>query len=176
MLALALCGCSAQGYTRVAAPKAGSEAAPNRVWVASPTWDEREFGLPRSAFASEASLVSLDSSEACFDVIVRSWSGADGNWRVALDVDGREVSESGWMPYKCRKDDSCLPRDTSLRGLTTDSDRLVSARGSRLCFRHAVGPTEPVHTLTLSATQGGTTLDFHFRIVPYVSPDAIGFD
>lgn len=174
--ALALPGCSEQGYTQVARPEAGSKTAPNHVWVHSPTWDERDFGLPRSAFASEASLVSLDDGTACFDVVVRSWSGADGNWRVALDVDGREVSHSGWMPFACKSDNPCLPRGTTVRGLTTDDDRLVSARGSRLCFKHIIKPTQPVRTLTLSATQGGTTLDFRWHLVPNVSPSAIGFD
>lgn len=176
LAALLLCGCSAEGYARVERPGVSPTPAPNRVWVASPVWDERDFGLPRNAFASEASLVRLDGGGACFDVIVRSWSGADGNWRVALDVDGREVSQSGWMPFKCTDEDPCLPRDTTLRGLATDADRLVSARGSRLCFRHIVGRSQPVRTLTLSATQGGATLDFHWHLVPSGSPSPVGYD
>ncbi len=174
--ALTLSGCSARGYARVERPGSGATPAPNRVWVASPVWDERDFGLPQNAFASEAALVELDHGGACFDVIVRSWSGADGNWRVALDVDGHEVAQSGWMPYACTADDPCLPRDTTLRALTTDADRLVSARGSRLCFRHVVGKSKPVRTLTLSATQGGTTLDFHWRLVPSHAPSPVGYD
>lgn len=168
--------CGAEGITRVPRPGKSGLVVPNHVFVPNPVWDDEALDVPASALTSEASLYSLDDQQICFDVIVRSWSGTDGNWRVGLAINGRDVETSGWMPFVCKPSDSCLPRDSTVRQLPSDTDPEVSARGSRLCFKHTGVPAYRVRRVTLLATQGGYSLAFRWRLAPHQSTRVIGAD
>lgn len=168
--------CSAASAVRVPRPGSSGLLVPNHVFVRDPTWSEQSVGVPASALTSEASLYSLNDGRVCFDVIVRSWSGADGHWRVRLAINGRDVEASGWMPFACKPKDSCLPHDSTVHMIVSDTDPLVSARGSRLCFKNTGVPAYRVRRVTLSATQGGTSLAFRWRFEPKSSTRVVGAD
>lgn len=176
VMAFGAAGCMAVSAARVPRPGADGRFVPNHVFVPDPVWDDQSVGLPSSALTSEASLYSLNDNQVCFDVLVRSWSGSNGNWRVGLAINGRDVAASGWMPFACKPEDSCLPNDSSVRLLVSDTDPLVSARGSRLCFNHIRVPAYRAKRIALSATQGGYTLTFRWRLEPRSSTRLIGAD
>jgi len=160
LLVLGGAACTWQGSGR--ATRAGNAMAPNVVRVPNGESDEKIVGLPRGALTSEASLLTLDQSGACFDVLVRTWTGAGPSWDVHVEVDDVETSSFKWTPRVCAPSASCLPPGAYLRGLTSDADDRVLVRGGRLCVRAPNG--DAARSIDLHLRQGAAEIVFAFRI------------
>lgn len=135
------------------------EPAPTSISFRMDESGEVILSLPRGATTSEIAFVRAEDGEVCFDVLLRTWAGADRNFEVLVNVDEWNAYDGNWSLEDC-EDGSCLPKDTQIRPRPGDGVLNVLVRGGRFCVH---GP-RPKRSMSVELVQGAASIDARFEL------------
>ncbi len=171
-------GCVMSRAVPSVSPRSPDWEGPVVVRVQESGGSEGVLNLPVGSLTSEAALVSASDDEVCFDLKLRTWQGASPEWQVALSVDERAVATAEPFLRPCTKGSvgpadkvpltlSCLPIDSPLAAVTTDSLDSVQVRGDRLCMKHHGALKPESESVTLSVKQGAAGYSFGWQFTTH---------
>lgn len=164
-------GCVRSSSVASPSPRSESWVGPVVVRVPESNESEEVLNLPGGALASEVALVRADGAEACFDVKMRTWQGASPEWELDLRVDGEVVTHEKAFLRPCTPGSlgpadrvpitlSCLPIDSAVTAMSTDTRDSVQVRGDRVCLAHGGVLTASTDRVTLAVSQGAKSYEF----------------
>jgi hypothetical protein len=154
---LLLSACEHRLATRVPVSESG-EPLPTSVAFRMDESAEVLLSLPRGATTSEIAFVRAEDGEVCFDVLLRTWAGADRTFEVLVNVDEWNAYDGTWSLRDC-EDHACLPSDTQVRSRAGDGVLELLVRGGRYCVQ---GP-RPRRALSVELVQGAASIDARFE-------------
>lgn len=156
--ALSLVGCEHQLSARVPVSERG-EPSPTSITFQMDESAEALLSLPPGATTSEVAFVGADDGEVCFDVLLRTWAGADRRFEVLVNVDAWNAFDGEWSLKDC-EDHTCLPSDTPVQRRAGDGVLRVLVRGGRFCVH---GP-RPQRSMSVELVQGAASIDAQFEL------------
>lgn len=151
-------GCEHNLSARVPVTEAGAPT-PTTLAFRMDESGEVLLSLPPGATTSEIAFVRAEDGEVCFDLLLRTWAGADRTFEVLVNVDQWTAYDGTWSLHDC-EDGACLPKDTQVRRRPGDGVLNVLVRGGRFCVP---GP-RPKSSMSVALVQGVASIDASFTL------------